>query len=135
MLFQLWTCVFFLLAVSARADFTDEQEAAVKLLGPEALELFRELQESKRGTLTCLCPAEKSEVCGDDGKRYFNECAATCRRVNVACNGNCPCDPPVFETGLPPDTQLWHDVGEDTIEGHESLVVGGARKLLMGGPQ
>jgi len=39
----------------------------------------------------CACAAILDPVCGKDGVEYPNACAAECDRMEVACEGSCPC--------------------------------------------
>ena len=41
----------------------------------------------------CRCPrgGVPSQVCGSDGKTYWNSCLAECKNVTVSCQEECPC--------------------------------------------
>ena len=39
----------------------------------------------------CFCISLFEPVCGDDGQTYSNSCKAGCDRVEIACEGECPC--------------------------------------------
>merc|ERR1711982_152668 len=41
----------------------------------------------------CRCPRGgiPSQVCGSDGKTYWNSCLAECKNVTVSCQEECPC--------------------------------------------
>jgi len=42
--------------------------------------------------LPCFCATILDPVCGKDGVEYPNACAAECDKVEVACDGPCPCN-------------------------------------------
>ncbi|HEY2902900.1 MAG TPA: Kazal-type serine protease inhibitor domain-containing protein [Polyangia bacterium] len=41
-------------------------------------------------SMNIACAADVMQVCGCDGKTYFNECAATVAGANIASTGSCP---------------------------------------------
>ena len=42
----------------------------------------------------CRCPRWQRQVCGKDGKTYFNDCQARCANADIECFGGCPCRGP-----------------------------------------
>merc|ERR1712095_230655 len=48
--------------------------------------------ENSTTTVTpCKCPRWQRQVCGKDGKTYFNDCQARCANADIECYGGCPC--------------------------------------------
>jgi len=51
-----------------------------------------EPQNTTTATVTmCKCPRWQRQVCGKDGKTYFNDCQARCANADIECYGGCPC--------------------------------------------
>merc|ERR1711963_1236577 len=72
----------------------------------------------------CRCPRGgiPSQVCGSDGKTYWNSCLAECKNVTVSCQEECPCPTPSVTSISDPvqvstmaETSLWQR-GQDLLQ-------------------